>query len=247
MWEAAFLTIHCPLALTQRPLGGAVKTSESLWTLEDGTLHIQLAKAEEGATWASAIAGWCAATVSFDISLRTPATLPVLGCRVHAWTSLLSCCVSSNAVMCPHATCWRQLYMAGHKLQADEQQADQKRLLLERFQAEVGMRPVLSCASQFCALFPKVFPDLPEFLLFAPNFIAHTKFGAHTRAIHLSFASIPCNCSTRALTFRQPSSLAAPCPILARSCVTLARNNCHICIASSNSSDNPCWRECALL
>lgn len=29
--------------------------------------------------------------------------------------------------------------MAGHELQADEQQADQKRLLLERFQAEVGM------------------------------------------------------------------------------------------------------------
>ncbi|KAL4446345.1 hypothetical protein ABPG77_003152 [Micractinium sp. CCAP 211/92] len=63
-----------------KPLGGAVKASDSLWTLEDGTLHIQLAKAEEGTTWASAI--------------------------------------------------------AGHELQADEQQADQKRLLLERFQAE---------------------------------------------------------------------------------------------------------------
>lgn len=51
----------CPLfAYPQKALGGAVKPSDSLWTLEDGTLHIQLAKAEEGATWASAIAGWCA-------------------------------------------------------------------------------------------------------------------------------------------------------------------------------------------
>ncbi len=36
-----------------------MKASDSLWTLEDGTLHIQLAKAEEGTTWASAIAGRC--------------------------------------------------------------------------------------------------------------------------------------------------------------------------------------------
>lgn len=43
--------------LLQRDLGGPVKTDDSFWTLEDGELHIQLAKAEEGATWASAIAG----------------------------------------------------------------------------------------------------------------------------------------------------------------------------------------------
>jgi hypothetical protein len=41
----------------QKGLGGAVKVSESLWTLEDGTLHIQLTKAEVDTTWASAIAG----------------------------------------------------------------------------------------------------------------------------------------------------------------------------------------------
>jgi hypothetical protein len=55
--------------------------SESLWTLEDGVLHIQLAKAQADTTWASAI--------------------------------------------------------AGHELRADQQQEDQKRLLLERFQQEV--------------------------------------------------------------------------------------------------------------
>lgn len=58
------------------------KPSDSVWTLEGGSLCIQLAKAEEAATWASAL--------------------------------------------------------AGHALGALEQQADQKRLLLERFQAEVG-------------------------------------------------------------------------------------------------------------
>ncbi|PSC70531.1 nudC domain-containing 2 [Micractinium conductrix] len=63
-----------------KPLGGAVKPSDSCWTLEDGTLNILLAKAEEGATWASAI--------------------------------------------------------AGHELRGDQQEADQKRLLLERFQEE---------------------------------------------------------------------------------------------------------------
>lgn len=41
----------------QKDLGGSIKASDSLWTLEDGTLHIQLTKAEEGATWTSAIAG----------------------------------------------------------------------------------------------------------------------------------------------------------------------------------------------
>lgn len=43
----------------QRDLGGTVKASESYWTLEDGVLHFQLTKAEEGATWDSAIAGGC--------------------------------------------------------------------------------------------------------------------------------------------------------------------------------------------
>ena len=66
----------------QRDLGGAAKASESVWTLEDGTqLHIQLAKAEEGQTWGSAL--------------------------------------------------------QGHELQGDDVQADQTRLLLERFQEEV--------------------------------------------------------------------------------------------------------------
>ncbi|PRW61363.1 domain-containing 2 [Chlorella sorokiniana] len=63
-----------------RDLGGAVKADDSFWTLDEGELQIQLTKAEEGATWASAI--------------------------------------------------------AGHELRDDEQQADQKRLLLERFQEE---------------------------------------------------------------------------------------------------------------
>lgn len=44
-------------ARLQKDLGGRVRPSDSLWTLEDGVLHLQLAKAEEGATWASAISG----------------------------------------------------------------------------------------------------------------------------------------------------------------------------------------------
>lgn len=66
----------------QKDLGGAAKPGDSLWTLEDSTLSVALAKAEEGATWPSAI--------------------------------------------------------AGHKLSALEAQEDQKQLMLERFQAEVG-------------------------------------------------------------------------------------------------------------
>ena len=58
--------------------------SESLWTLEDGELHICLAKGEQGATWASAV--------------------------------------------------------AGHELQEQEREGDQKRLLLERFQEEARRR-----------------------------------------------------------------------------------------------------------
>lgn len=63
-----------------RDLGGAIKPSESYWTLEDSCLHLELTKAEEAGTWASAL--------------------------------------------------------AGHELAAADQQADQKRLLLERFQKE---------------------------------------------------------------------------------------------------------------
>ncbi|GAB4813227.1 hypothetical protein N2152v2_000273 [Parachlorella kessleri] len=63
-----------------KDLGGAVKVSESVWTLEDSTLHISLAKAEGGATWAAAL--------------------------------------------------------AGHELGLQQVQGDQKRLMLERFQAE---------------------------------------------------------------------------------------------------------------
>jgi hypothetical protein len=66
----------------QKDLGGRVRTSDCLWTVEDGCLHIELAKAEAGATWASAC--------------------------------------------------------AGHELREDQREEDQKRLLLERFQEEVG-------------------------------------------------------------------------------------------------------------
>lgn len=43
--------------MPQRDLGGPVKADDSFWTLDEGELQIQLSKAEEGATWASAIAG----------------------------------------------------------------------------------------------------------------------------------------------------------------------------------------------
>ncbi len=46
----------CPCAV-QRDLGSAVKADDSFWTLDEGELQVQLTKAEEGATWASAIAG----------------------------------------------------------------------------------------------------------------------------------------------------------------------------------------------
>ncbi|KXZ50178.1 hypothetical protein GPECTOR_17g815 [Gonium pectorale] len=61
-------------------LAGAVKVSESFWTLEDGVLHVSLTKLDEGEPWRSAI--------------------------------------------------------AGHELDPATAQADQQRLLLERFQAE---------------------------------------------------------------------------------------------------------------
>ena len=41
----------------QHDLGGPVKADDSFWTLDEGELQVQLTKAEEGATWASAIAG----------------------------------------------------------------------------------------------------------------------------------------------------------------------------------------------
>ncbi|KAG7672442.1 hypothetical protein KSW81_001406 [Nannochloris sp. 'desiccata'] len=63
-----------------KDLGGPVKVSDSLWTIEDGVLHIELTKAEEASTWPSAI--------------------------------------------------------AGHQIDVAKQQADQKRLMLERFQQE---------------------------------------------------------------------------------------------------------------
>lgn len=61
------------LSRLQKGLGGAVKVSESLWTLEDGTLHIQLTKAEEGATWDSAIAG--ALPLTRPCAVPSPAAL----------------------------------------------------------------------------------------------------------------------------------------------------------------------------
>ena len=41
--------LHAPAACarTQHALGGGVKPGDSIWTLEDGVLTIQLAKAEE--------------------------------------------------------------------------------------------------------------------------------------------------------------------------------------------------------
>ena len=91
--------------------------SESLWTLEDGTLHIQLTKAEEGATWDSAIAGALPGT--------RPSTVPGPG-------ALIGAAMETPPPRACTASC------AGHELQEDQRQADQKRLLLERFQAEVG-------------------------------------------------------------------------------------------------------------
>lgn len=38
-------------------LAGAVKVSESMWTLEDGELHISMCKLEQGDPWPSAIKG----------------------------------------------------------------------------------------------------------------------------------------------------------------------------------------------
>lgn len=49
------------------------KAGESYWTLEDGALHIQLCKAEEGATWASAIAGAGAALAGLRRRWALPA------------------------------------------------------------------------------------------------------------------------------------------------------------------------------
>lgn len=49
--------LHHSSAVPQRDLGGPVKADDSFWTLDEGELQIQLSKAEEGATWASAIAG----------------------------------------------------------------------------------------------------------------------------------------------------------------------------------------------
>lgn len=63
-----------------KDFAGLVKPSESLWTIEDSTLSIQLTKAEEASTWTAAL--------------------------------------------------------AGHQLEAGNQQKDQKRLMLERFQSE---------------------------------------------------------------------------------------------------------------
>ncbi|KAF5831239.1 CS-domain-containing protein [Dunaliella salina] len=40
-----------------KDLAAAVKTSESYWTLEDGTLHISLQKLHQGEPWPSALKG----------------------------------------------------------------------------------------------------------------------------------------------------------------------------------------------
>ena len=91
----------CPLpSILQRDLGGPVKADDCFWTLDEGELQVQLTKAEEGATWASAIAG--AGKQGLYVS-----EVQVSG------TGNSSC---ANQALQP---------------------ADQKRLLLERFQEEV--------------------------------------------------------------------------------------------------------------
>jgi hypothetical protein len=41
----------------QQDLAAACKPTESYWTLEDGTLHIQLQKLQQGEPWPSALVG----------------------------------------------------------------------------------------------------------------------------------------------------------------------------------------------
>jgi hypothetical protein len=45
----------------EHDLAAPAKTSECFWTLEDGTLHITLAKAQEGEPWPSVFVGHAAA------------------------------------------------------------------------------------------------------------------------------------------------------------------------------------------
>ncbi|KAL6770728.1 hypothetical protein ACKKBF_B32410 [Auxenochlorella protothecoides x Auxenochlorella symbiontica] len=82
----SFTTARLTVGLANTPpyldkdLAGAIKVSDSLWTVEDGILVLQLVKAQTGVTWPAAI--------------------------------------------------------AGHEVSPDVQTTDQKRLMLERFQAE---------------------------------------------------------------------------------------------------------------
>ena len=88
------LAVCLPLwVLAQRDLGGTVKPSESYWTLEDGVLNIQLTKAEEGATWASAIAGAAAYCASLD---------PVAGAGRGPGAGLLSAPSPPGCCTCTH-------------------------------------------------------------------------------------------------------------------------------------------------
>jgi hypothetical protein len=153
-----------------------VKPSESCWTLEDSTLHILLAKAEEGTTWGSAIAG--------------QATM--LAACTHAQRD--ACCSVVAGDPAPPVP------LAGHDLPEDQREADQKRLLLERFQIEVlwvegpcaraAWSLLLACLPRPClrsTCYASLHPRL------SPN-------------------------STRALTSHRPSSVTAPSPTPARFC-----------------------------
>ncbi|KFM22715.1 NudC domain-containing protein 2 [Auxenochlorella protothecoides] len=78
--RAKDLAVSFTTARLTKDLAGAIKVSDSLWTVEDGILVLQLVKAQTGVTWPAAI--------------------------------------------------------AGHEVSPDVQTTDQKRLMLERFQAE---------------------------------------------------------------------------------------------------------------
>lgn len=74
-----------------------------------------------------------AACLALALLILIPDRLPILIAYLHLTPLSMSC-----------------VFMAGHELHADEQQADQKRLLLERFQAEVRTQPsskALCCLS----------------------------------------------------------------------------------------------------
>ena len=91
--------------------------------------------------------------------------------------------------------------LAGHELGASKQQEDQKRLVLERFQAEVRGRGTAR-SSWVAGHWPRTFPHQPH------------------HAVPPLDAPLPSR-STRALTFRVQSSRGATSQTPAPSCETL--------------------------